>query len=369
MAFKISFASPTTIAPSTFGAFKIDSLQILRAVAALSVFFFHFFDAMNNDFGLFSGNVFSVGAFGVDVFFVVSGFIICFAAEKETSPISFFIKRLCRILPLYYLLTFGVFLIAIVAPFLLNSTSADIPNLLKSLFFIPYAKENGLVQPLLFLGWTLNYEMFFYVIFAISMIAGRFKIYVCIAIISLLILAGYVTKPTSTIAQFYTSGIMLNFIWGAVSYLIFRHFPNVCKALQPFWPLAAIAILAQNFVQLPLNREFAFGLPAAMLLLGVVTIKVPNGKVWSFSQLLGDASYSLYLVHPYILQVIIKVLIPLVGINIVSISTATVMSIAVTFLASILLFKWIEKPSNTFLRSIALKKTMRAGGLSVKLSS
>ena len=135
---------------------SIQSVQALRALAALLVVFEHV-------------DMAKVGAFGVDIFFVISGFVIAYVSRTDT-PARFMLKRLFRIIPLYWSATVLVFLVACLAPWALKSTTNDLGDLIKSLLFIPYMKDSGAVQPVLFLGWTLNYEMFFYAIFAVSMV-------------------------------------------------------------------------------------------------------------------------------------------------------------------------------------------------------
>lgn len=336
------------------GRVQIDSLQILRAAAASSVLLFHYFLYLYLEFGLFGGNLFEVGAFGVDIFFVVSGFIICFAGQNETSPVRFMVKRMSRILPLYYLLTLCVFVVALIAPHLLYSTTANVENLLRSLLFIPYAKENGLVQPLLFLGWTLNYEMFFYVIFSLCMLAGHHRIFAVLAVIVALVVFGWLATPESVPVRFFTSGIMLNFAWGCVVYLVYERAPELLKLARPLWLLAVAAILVQNWVPVPLPREFAFGLPSMVLLAGLLTMPVGKGRISKFFVTLGDASYSLYLIHPYILQTLFKVAIPVIGVNWVSISLSSLLAGLMTVGVSIFVFRLVERPTNQWLRACLL---------------
>lgn len=347
----VSLHAANLAAPSR----QIDSLQILRALAALFVFVFHYFDALQNDFGIFENNPFPLGAFGVDIFFVVSGFIICFASQNETSAGDFFLKRLCRIVPLYWLLTLGVFAIAMVAPSLLNSTTADWGNLIKSLAFIPYQKENGLLQPILYLGWTLNYEMFFYLIFALSIYSGRYRIWICMAVIIGLVLLGVMLRPESDIGRFYTSGVMLNFVWGCIAYLIWFNAPEMTNKLTWLCPLGALLLVLQNFLQLPISREFVYGLPSMLLLLGLLSVRLPKGAIWQFMKQTGDASYSLYLVHPYIIQLVVKLVLPLLGVTVLSIAVSSIIVTAITVIASLLLFRLLEKPSNVFLRNTLIR--------------
>ena len=117
---------------------ELQSIQALRAVAASSVILVHI---------PFVGR----GTFGVDIFFVISGFIICYISSLNAD--DFLLKRIFRIVPLYWLGTCGVFLVALLMPTLLNATTANLTNLAKSLFLIPYRREDGSVFPMLFLGW------------------------------------------------------------------------------------------------------------------------------------------------------------------------------------------------------------------------
>ena len=157
---------------------QLHSIQILRAAAAMAVVLFHLGDSLARNFGLFPSNPFPAGSDGVDVFFVISGFIMCYttAGVDQRSPADFAMKRAARIIPIYYLMTLVLFAVGLVMPSLLASGSATFEQLAKSLLFIPYERANGAVAPVLFLGWTLNYEMFFYAIFTIALIvAPRFR--------------------------------------------------------------------------------------------------------------------------------------------------------------------------------------------------
>lgn len=98
---------------------KYRSIEFLRFLAASAVVFVHI-------------PVVGFGHFGVDVFFAISGFVMLLSTSKSSS--HFFLKRLIRVVPAYYLFTAFVFLIALTLPAVLNNTSADFSHLLKSLF-------------------------------------------------------------------------------------------------------------------------------------------------------------------------------------------------------------------------------------------
>ncbi|MCA4963565.1 acyltransferase family protein [Pseudomonas sp. Y24-6] len=279
---------------------KLESVQMLRAIAALAVVFFHI-------------PLFRNGDWGVDIFFVISGFIMAMVTAKSGS--HFFIKRIIRVVPLYWLGTFGVFAVALLLPSLLDNTTADGVGLLKSLFFIPYQKGEY-VQPLLYLGWTLNYEMFFYALFAISMaISHRYRLLICSALLLALVVAGHLVAFDALVAQFYTQQILAEFVLGMGCYAFYaRTAPWRADGTTNAARTVLILIGLVALVYMPfavdlthwLGRGLAWGIPAAVVFLtlvhGLSGLNLPGWVV-----LIGDASYSLYLFHPYVLKVFNKV--------------------------------------------------------------
>ena len=135
-----------------FHELHFDSIQALRGLAALFVVFQHV-------------RFLNFGAFGVDIFFCISGFMIMFTTEKSTK--YFFRKRLVRILPLYYLMTLGTYLSLLLFPSMFQQTRHDFSYLVKSLLFIPFDIGSGAIQPLVRIGWTINCEMLFYLLFSL----------------------------------------------------------------------------------------------------------------------------------------------------------------------------------------------------------
>ena len=329
---------------------RLDSLQVLRAIAAFAVLVFHLGEGLKIDFGLYEANPFALGANGVDMFFVISGFIICYASMGTVSPIEFLKKRIFRIVPLYYLLTFGVFVIALVAPSLLSSTEANGWHLLKSLVFVPYANSEGLIQPLLFLGWTLNFEMFFYLIFALCM---GFKARELMAAIVVVLIAGigYFVHFGQVVPDFFSRSIILNFAWGIGVFLIYKHWPGVIARIRWLWIPATLVIIAQFFWTAPLAREFSIGIPSAFILASVLNFKDIKGPVGEAGKTVGDASYSLYLVHPYFIQLSVVVTLAVLGVSLLTAILVSIISIITSVIASVALFKLVEKPSNDWLRA------------------
>lgn len=150
------------------------NVQMLRALAAINVVIFH---------SLFSANKYNMpvtlfaflkdwGASGVDLFFVISGFIMFYIQyHKNRTCLSFFKDRLLRIAPLYWLLTCFLGLLLLISPFLFREMTFSFKWLLSSILFSSNTLMGSL--PLLYVGWTLEYEMLFYLLFSISLLMKK----------------------------------------------------------------------------------------------------------------------------------------------------------------------------------------------------
>lgn len=290
----------------SFASQKFNSIQALRGIAALFVVFSHL---------TFIG----IGAFGVDIFFCISGFIMMYVTQKGSK--HFLAKRLIRIVPLYYLITVFTFVLLLVFPSMFMATTADISYLIKSFFFIPY-EISGVIQPIVRVGWTINYEMFFYVIFFISMkISHKYRGLICSVVLTLLAVLGTLLPLPSVFLQFYCHELLLEFVFGMISfYLAKRIFDAVgnkankkttglvmilCFALviTCFW----LMISEKNDLVIPVfSRVIHLGIPAFILFLAVFTlgciIKIP-----AWLSFLGDISFSLYLLHYYPIMLISRI--------------------------------------------------------------
>lgn len=247
------------------------------------------------------------GISGVDLFFVISGFVMVYTtAGRPVAPARFLLNRIVRIVPLYWVFTLAVFALALAAPMLLQSTTANWLDLIRSLFFLPFQKGGGLTQPVLFLGWTLNYEMFFYALFALSLWVRPLGLRtgLMVLLLGLLAAAGQIFHPRGTISAFYTNSIILEFAFGmALAYFnrkaVFSNWPPVVPALL----LALAAGGAILAVHSPLAfhyRAFYWGVPAILVVWAAVMLEA-RGRRYSGDRLLllGAASYSIYLAHPF----------------------------------------------------------------------
>lgn len=260
---------------------RLRSVQILRAVAACSVVGLHAYGPT------IPGQISVVhfGAAGVDLFFVISGFIMATVARGKTAG-EFLIDRALRIYPLWWLAAL---------PWLLVGTHS-LPKLVSTLTLWP-AFTGGFYGPALGVGWTLTFEMMFYVAIALALLTRP--------IVPLLIYA--VLLPLTfiiniSVVNFLGSPMVLEFLLG----IAVARLPKIGK---PGLLLIVMAGLLFSFSDVGLHkvavalhpasafgRVLQWGVPAALLLYGMVGLEGYIPKA-TFIVTLGDASYAIYLFH------------------------------------------------------------------------
>lgn len=331
----------------------IRNIQVLRAVAALLVVFVH----LNKL--LLTVGVPSFGGGGVDVFFVISGFIMVYTtSNRDVTPGSFMADRITRIVPIYWLVTLAVFAVALVLPSVLQATKADWGELVESLLFIPFSKANGLIQPVLFVGWTLNYEMFFYLLFALGLACPpRFGRLGVIAHLMLLVGAGSIIHPVGVLGQFYTGIIMLDFALGMFVGMIYPRIPHtVPLALKAFVALIVcvglFAVVVVPVLHPSLPSFLSSGIPAFLVVTGALALERWN---WSLRSrlllLLGNASYAIYLTHPFVTQVFQKIGDRLPGNRVAAVALIGTALVCVCCVG-VLVYRCLEQPMLRALRRL-----------------
>ena len=340
-----------------------DSIQALRGLTALFVVFQHV-------------RFLNFGAFGVDIFFCISGFMIMFTTEKSTK--YFFRKRLIRILPLYYLMTVGTYMMLVLFPFLFQQTRHDPSYLLKSLLFIPFDIGDGAIQPLVRIGWTINCEMLFYLLFFISFhISIRYRGLICGTFLAVLVGMVQVLSPAiqslqaplsdalSPVLLFYGDPVMLEFLFGILAYYLLRvlycrhaaHPVSIAVSLVSCISIPVIFVLLAYFTPrinvIGFRRLPLWGLPALVLLilafLAGLRLTMPR-----FLVLLGNVSYSLYLVHYYPVMFLDRAVFDFSSLSMMSV-IGLVISIALSIALAYLSWILVEKKLTGWLRKVLLR--------------
>ena len=220
---------PVRLDPASAATPPLLSLQVLRAAAALLVLVHHAgYDAdtiaertARTPFGL---DRFFDWGFGIHLFFVISGFIMVRTARGYGSAwggLVFLTRRIIRVVPLYWLMTSLVLAGAALAPELLNMPVGGSAVVVGSYAFFPVLRDGGELRPVLGQGWTLDYEMFFYVLFAMSMLLPRRPGLVGLASALVgLVLIGQVAHPADAALGVWTDTLLLEFLFGVAIGLV-----------------------------------------------------------------------------------------------------------------------------------------------------
>jgi len=278
------------------------SIQYLRGLAAILVVVFHA-----------SNNVYLFGMSGVDIFFVISGFIMwTTTVGTGIGPADFMRRRLVRIVPLYWAMTLFTALVSVSPPGI--GLGVGVEHLVRSLLFlpsnIPQPGHPFLPSPVLGVGWTLNLEMYFYVVFAIGLLLPpRARMALIAAVISTPVLLGiFIADRLPLELRFYTRPELLEFVAGVAlgAAYVAGKTPRGAAAAGA---LGAASLLLVAAGQPAIDfRALHWGLPALLLCMAGLAAEDllrmrPNGV----AKLLGDASYSIYLVHIPMMAVLRKI--------------------------------------------------------------
>jgi exopolysaccharide production protein ExoZ len=276
------------------------SVQILRAIAAVLVVVCHAVHKQGQLSG--DGGVWELGGAGVDLFFIISGFIMCHVtAGRRITAREFLSARFLRIVPLYWTLTLVALATYAANPALVNS-SGGVTDIFGSFVLFPTGAK-FLIQT----GWTLSYEFWFYIVFAASLrFALRGRLMFVSAVMFGLVVLGMVVRPADFTARFLTDPLLLEFVMGIGAYLYLRS--TICRPLCNLLLLTVglVALAGLTGFDLRVNRVLAYGIPFMLIFCGVAGSEsairtISRSAIVRVSCALGDASYSLYLSHPFAL--------------------------------------------------------------------
>lgn len=307
---------------------KILSIQVLRGLAAVLVIHSH---AIGHQMKLNNGEALqkqffylsNFGAVGVDIFFVISGFIITLVGKKfvrNNGFQDFFTKRLIRILPIYWILT----LVELTHAFLRHPERAPLSTTIKSIILLPIFDQDSFIFPIISLGWTLSFELYFYLIVALFLLLKRknFIIQLIAFMGSLVCIGLFVPEVSNPLFRFMTNPIIVEFLLGCLIGILYlsgsRLKSNISYALLGMAILMFLGTIvfgngdtskAESILidgKAPI-RLLLWGIPSAALVAGLLSLEL-NQRL-KFNQqliLIGDASYSIYLTHYFALTVFTK---------------------------------------------------------------
>ncbi|MGD8172504.1 acyltransferase family protein [Vibrio sp. TRT 21S02] len=286
---------------------RIYSIEILRGIAAWLVVMHHYNQVffrwdmsssiLGDAFGYFTTHY---AKLGVDVFFVISGFIITLTSLNTSSAVTFLLKRYIRIVPAYWFFTLALIPMCYILSPENVYTDWTFSSLIKSLLFIPHENPSRYlgVFPFLSVGWTLNFEMFFYLLFAIFIAKlGRYASLVIIPLLIVLPSIWPLDWPFSIIAS---SPYLYEFALGVMLCLVY-----LCRLEEPnkLWVIL-ILLVTVFFFALGGAQDYKF-ISVPLLVYWCLSINNDfsnTGK--KIATYLGSRSYSVYLSHPLVLYML-----------------------------------------------------------------
>lgn len=250
---------------------------------------------------------FWVGGSGVDLFFIISGYIMCTSTYGQNlNFVQFIIRRIKRIMPLYWLATTLALIVFLYNPKLVNSSGGE-TSIWASYTLFPNGKR--------FLndnGWTLSYEFFFYFIFGLFIHKGTYRaIQASSLLLLLLLIIGLCFNVNEQAFIFSTKSFLIEFAYGMGCFYLFnlKSIRLNNKYALGLFLLGVILFPLQLFLGIPDTekwRGLVWGIKMLLIFAGLLSLEDPiRRSAFLFKGLLlaiGDSSYSLYLIHPFVLS-------------------------------------------------------------------
>lgn len=350
---------------------QLNLIQVFRGIAALFVVGVHgeLIFRQNLD-QVFLFKIFHFGGSGVDFFFVLSGFIIYYIHQKDLGKShklkTFLLKRLVRIYPIYWIILMTKIMASISFNYA-NIYERNWLEVIKAITLFPQDREI-LSQSFLGVSWTLSYEIFFYIIFGLLI---YFKPKFCLPAVAIWLTAvllkfvGIFTVPEdSIILQFLFSQLHLEFAFGLLAAHIVSNYKiaNAKKLIYIGIFLYTLAAINFNYDLYPISDVIIFAIPSTILVIGAAGLEMHKTiNVPSFWILLGNASYSLYLVHGFVINNITKItvnlgLIDAITSNTIMLTLFALINAVAAVIVGCLIYLLIEKPLLILLRQHVVKR-------------
>jgi len=324
---------------------RFDGIQVLRFAASAMVLIAHatIYTAERLNASI---TVWRVGGAGVDIFFVISGFVIVLASHGRAPDAwvgwrSFLAKRVLRIYPMYWLATLLNLTILLAMPAAVLHSRFEMNELIQWFLLIPTLNGDGRVEPLVGVGWTLYFETFFYALFALALALRRSPYLLLPPILIVCALASAWKRPDWPPTAVYLDPRVLEFLLGMAvaatkDRLVQHPMAGAVAAVVGFVLMFAFGAIGG----LP---EFGIRATASLLIVAGTVAFEPrvSGRVPSILLFLGAASYAIYLIHPLTVPIVPMLMSKL---HLQSAGLSVIGCIAVGVIAPSVLHRIIEVP-------------------------
>lgn len=348
--------------------YRFDSIQSLRCLAVLLVVFFHVILIAKKY--ITNGEVFSeffkFGMFGVDLFFVVSGFVMISVTrgkfKDKIQAFDFLYRRISRIYPTYWFYTILVLIVFCFRPSWVNNSQGNHADIIASFLLFPAQS-----LPLVMVGWTLIHEMYFYLIFFVILLFVKEE-NVCLAIMLwgvFVIIFNLYFDTSDPIINLISHPMTFEFIAGCISGLIFYKIEIKVPSVL-YVSIGCISLILSIFLYIYYcnffhnfepggwYRVFIFGIPSMFIVCLFANAERCGLCIYSFFVKIGNASYSIYLSHVLTLSAFGRVM----NTSYAKSMLSDYVMIAILFIFSIILgisgYYLVEKPLLKFSRKIVI---------------
>jgi exopolysaccharide production protein ExoZ len=355
--------SPAALAPPAHSSQALENspanfltIQALRAVAALLVVLLHAFETWGEHVDSTAPGVsWDNGAAGVDIFFIISGFVMVISSQRLVNRAGawriFLWHRLIRIVPLYWLLTTVKILAVLALGGVVLRTGLDFDFVAGSYLFLPVTDSAGHFRPVLPVGWTLTYEFLFYLFFAAALALRVDVLRIVIPGLGLIAVLALVRTDRWAPWTILFDTIVVEFVFGVAlgkwTLKGFRLPPMIAGgfALAGFASIMILPMVSENM------RVLTWGLPAFAIVAGLVSLEPFVASAmprWLLA--LGDASYSIYLSHGFVLPALGLLVSRIVSPGLLTEGLTIVLCLIVSSVAGWIVFILIESPILNWMR-------------------
>lgn len=330
---------------------RFQNIQVLRGLAALLVIMEHI-------------RFLQCGAFGVDIFFCISGFMVMYSTHHTTQ--HFLRKRMIRIVPFYYLMTILTFFLLLLFPGMFEQTVVQFSYLVKSLLFIPFYIVEGAIQPLFRIGWTINCEMFFFLLFFLSLrISHRYRGVICSLLLVGVVVINKGVGLDHPIVIFYGDPMMLEFLLGILTYYLvcYLYRFQMSAWVSYLFALIGCVLLGILIITRPgidlanWNRLVLWGGSAMLIVLAFFMAERHTIILRPLANI-GNISFSIYLLHYYFILFVDRSIISFASFSPQSLIAAGISCIIVV-LSSYVAYHLIEVQFTHWLQSRLLPMNQR----------
>lgn len=319
---------------------RYQNIELLRFIAALAVVYFHAVGTLRaGGFSEIGPNPFTeLGAAGVDIFFVISGFVIFLSlARKNRTPIEFARDRLIRLVPAYWILTVShLVILAGVAIYRGTEVPFNFWWTIQSLFFV--SQPLGSSLPLISQGWSLEIEMLFYLLVALGLLIKNSLAHILFPAVALVSLIGFGLLPD--LAVEFIFGGFLGFLYTRIKFP-----PLIAIGAGVIGLGLFVAPVLLGPVDAP--RWVTWGIPSMLVVFSAINL--PQLE-WKFLPTLGAASYPVYLLHMMVIN-IVSPIISIFGTSITMFFFALASCLIASQALGIFFDKLVDKPISRFLKA------------------